>query len=557
MLIQVLFYDFVKQNYIQIISFILVIAIIYPIQSVGLARVYGNLFDIIHKNTKLESIFDIKNVFKNNVPGLMILISLIYIFIGILYLSKHYLESLIIPSYFKYLRELFFNNFIKKYSNNFKDVKIGEILSKLFELNSAILSLFQNICNYLLSTSFGLISISIYYFILDWKIGLIYLFSVIVVLFLYYLNAHKQINNSVKKFNILYKNNENLTDRLSNLMNIYINNEQNNEIIKFVKDENILKRQYIKNYWVEKTNITIADFIIILSVILLLFISYYGLKNKNLSTVAFISIIITLGSSTNYLFEINSELSNIIYYTGIVKSNETLLNEILTLKKRDVIDKHLKSGKIEFKNVSFSYNNKKYIFKNFNYTINDKQKVAVMGQSGSGKTTIMKLLIDLHDIQEGEILVDNINIKKLDTSYLRSKIVYINQRTTLFNKTVLSNMLYGTNKNEQNAIDLLNKYDLMIVFNKLHNSIHTNSGVNGNNLSLGMQKVTMIIRGVLKDGYIYAFDEPLTSLDAETRKKVIKLLMGELKNKTLIVITHDKEILPYMNKTLKMHELKN
>ena len=557
MLIQVLFYDFVKQNYIIVISFILIIAIIYPIQSVGLSRVYGNLFDIIHKNTKLESIFDIKNIFKNNVPGLMVLICLIYIIIGILFLSKHYLESLIIPSYFKYLRELFFNNFIKKYSNDFKDVKIGEILSKLFELNTAILSLFQNTCNYLLSTSFGLISICIYYFILDWKIGLIYLFSVIVVLFLYYLNAHKQVNNSVKKFNILYKNNENLTDRLSNLMNIYINNEQNNEIIKFVKDENILRRQYIKNYWVEKTNITIADFIIILSVILLLFISYYGLKNKNLSTVAFISIIITLGSSTNYLFEINSELSNIIYYTGIIKSNETLLNEILTLKKRDIIDKHLKSGKIEFKNVSFSYNNKKYIFKNFNYTINDKQKVAVMGQSGSGKTTIMKLLIDLHDIQEGEILVDNINIKKLDTSYLRSKIVYINQRTTLFNKTVLSNMLYGTNKNEQNVIDILNKYDLMIVFNKLHNSIHTNSGVNGNNLSLGMQKVTMIIRGVLKDGYIYAFDEPLTSLDAETRKKVIKLLMSELKNKTLIVITHDKEILPYMNKTLKMHELKN
>ena len=91
MLIQVLFYDFVKQNYIIVISFILIIAIIYPIQSVGLSRVYGNLFDIIHKNTKLESIFDIKNIFKNNVPGLMVLICLIYIIIGILFLSKHYL----------------------------------------------------------------------------------------------------------------------------------------------------------------------------------------------------------------------------------------------------------------------------------------------------------------------------------------------------------------------------------------------------------------------------------------------------------------------------------
>lgn len=557
MLIQVLFYDFVKQNYVIVISFILIIAFIYPIQSVGLSRVYGKLFDIINKNTKLESFFDLKNLMKQNVPGLMFLIAIIYIFLGILYLTKNYLESLVIPNYFKYLRELFFNNFIKKYSNDFKDVKIGEILSKIFELNMSIIYLFQNVCNYLVATSIGLISVCIYYFILDWKVGLIYFISVTTILYLYYFNSNKQISNSIKKINILYDNNEKLTDRLSNLMNIYINNEQNNEINKFVKDEIKLKRQFIYNFWVEKTNVSTTDLIITLTLITILIISYYSYKNKKISNVSFISIIVTLGSSLEYLYGLNGEMSTIIYQMGIIKSNEKLLNDIINLKKRDIINVKLKSGKIQFKNVYFSYEKNKYIFKNFNYTINDKQKVAILGQSGSGKTTIMKLLIDLHEIQKGEILVDNINIKKIDTSYLRSKIVYINQRTTLFNRSILSNMLYGTNKNEQNVIDILNKYDLMIVFNKLPNSIHTNAGVNGNNLSLGMQKVTMIIRGVLKDGLIYAFDEPLTSLDAETRKKVIKLLMGELNNKTLIVITHDKEILPHMDKTLKMNELKN
>ena len=557
MLIKVLFLDHLKQNYVQIISFILVIALIYPIQSVGLSRVYGKLFDIINKNTKLESFFDLKNLMKQNVPGLMFLIAIIYIFLGILYLTKNYLESLVIPNYFKYLRELFFNNFIKKYSNDFKDVKIGEILSKIFELNMSIIYLFQNVCNYLVATSIGLISVCIYYFILDWKVGLIYFISVATILYLYYFNSNKQISNSIKKINILYDNNEKLTDRLSNLMNIYINNEQNNEINKFVKDEIKLKRQFIYNFWVEKTNVSTTDLIITITLITILIISYYSYKNKKISTVSFISIIVTLGASLEYLYGLNNEMSTIIYQCGIIKSNEKLLNDIINLKKRDIIDVKLKSGKIQFKNVYFSYEKNKYIFKNFNYTINDKQKVAILGQSGSGKTTIMKLLIDLHEIQKGEILVDNINIKKIDTSYLRSKIVYINQRTTLFNRSILSNMLYGTNKNEQNVIDILNKYDLMIVFNKLPNSIHTNAGVNGNNLSLGMQKVTMIIRGVLKDGLIYAFDEPLTSLDAETRKKVIKLLIGELNNKTLIVITHDKEILPHMDKTLKMNELKN
>ncbi len=557
MLFNVLFTEHLKKNYIQIITFIIVIGLIYPLQSVGLSRLYGNLFDIVHKNNSYESFFDIKNIFKQNVPGIMILISIIYIVLGILYMTRNYLESLIIPNYFKYLRKLFFNNFIKKYSNNFKDVKIGETLSKIFELNMSVIYLFQYMCNYFIATFIGLASITIYYYVLDWRIGTIFLLTVIAILILYYFNGKNQIVNSMKKFKILYDNNEKLTDRLSNLLNIYINNEQDNEIYKFVKGENKLRRQYIYNYWVEKTNISTSDFVIISSAILILITSYYSYKNKNISTVSFISIIVTLGAGVDYLFNLNGEVSNSIYQLGIIKSNEELLYEILDLEKRNIINKKLNSGKIEFKNVSFGYENKKNILNKFNYTIEDKQKVAVIGQSGSGKTTIMKLLIDLHDVNDGKILLDNTNIKNIDTTYLRSNIIYINQRTVLFNRTILDNMIYGTNKNKHQVINLLNKYDLMVIFNKLPNSIYTDAGVNGNNLSLGMQKVTMIIRGVLKDGLIYAFDEPLTSLDGKSRKKVIKMLMSELKDKTLIVITHDKEIIPYMDKTLKMNELKN
>tara|TARA_Y200000002_G_scaffold382637_1_gene400436 strand:- start:222 stop:1895 length:1674 start_codon:yes stop_codon:yes gene_type:complete len=557
MLFNVLFIKHLKNNYVQILFFALIIGIIYPLQSVGLSRLYGNLFDIIHKKDTTTDFFDLKNIFKLNVPGLMLIISIIYIILGILYLTKNYLESLVIPNYFKYLRKLFFENFIKKYSNDFKDVKVGETLSKLFELNMSVIYLFQYMCNYFIATFIGLLSITIYFFILNWKIGAIFLFSIIAIISIYIYNFNGQIKNSMKKFSILYENNEKLTDRLTNLLNIYINNEQDNEINKFIKSENNLRRYYIKNFWFEKTNISTSDFIIVCSAILILVISYYSHKNKNISTVSFISIIVTLGTGLDYLFSLNNEVSNAIYQMGIIKSNETLLNEILNLEERNIINKKLSSGKIEFKNVSFGYENKKKILNKFNYVIKNKDKLAVIGQSGSGKTTIMKLLIDLHDVDDGEILVDNISIKKIDTTYLRTNIIYINQRTVLFNRTILDNMVYGTNKNKHQVINLLNKYDLMVIFNKLPNSIYTNAGVNGNNLSLGMQKITMIIRGVLKDGLIYAFDEPLTSLDSKSRKKVINMLMEELKDKTLIVITHDKEILPYMNRILKMHEIKN
>ena len=81
---------------------------------------------------------------------------------------------------------------------------------------------------------------------------MIFLLAVISIFTLYYLNGSKQINNSIKKLNILYQNNEKLTDRLSNLLNIYINNEENNEINKFIKTEHKLKKEYINNYWIEK-----------------------------------------------------------------------------------------------------------------------------------------------------------------------------------------------------------------------------------------------------------------------------------------------------------------
>ncbi len=470
--------------------------------------------------------------------------------------NKNYLETIIVPDYFKYVRTLLFSNFIKKYSNDYKDVKTGEILSKIFELNMAVIYLFINLSNYFLATIVGLIAIACYYLYLDVKIGFIFLSAIIGVLTLYYFNGHKLLNNSIHKLDILYNNNEDINDRLSNLLNIYINNEQNNEINKFIKNEFVFKRQFVKNYWIEKKLVTTADIIIVSSAILILIVSYYSYKYKRIDTVGLISIIVTLGIGLDYLFQLNGEVSTSIYQFGIVKSNESLLKEILNLKKRDIKEVTLITGKIEFKNVVFGYDNKK-ILNNFNYTIKDKEKIAIMGRSGSGKTTIMKLLIDLHDVNSGEILVDGINIKNIDTNYLRKRIVYINQKTVLFNRTIIENMKYGTAKNDKDVYDLLNKYDLMIIFNKLPNSIKTNSGVNGNNLSMGMQKIVMLVRGILKDGLIYIFDEPLTSLDSKTRKKVINMLMSELKDKTLLVITHDKEILPHMTKLLQMNNITN
>ena len=183
-------------------------------------------------------------------------------------------------------------------------------------------------------------------------------------------------------------------------------------------------------------------------------------------------------------------------------------------------------------------------------------KVAFIGQSGSGKSTIMKLLIHLHPLTKGNIYIDDEDINHIDTHYLRNKVIYVNQKTVLFNDSVLHNIQYGTHYKEDYIMKLMKKYDLLTLFDKLPFGLKSNCGVNGNNLSLGMQKVIITLRGILKPGVVYILDEPLTSLDDQTKKKIIKMLMAELKDKTMIVITHDKEIIPYMNKTMNINHLR-
>lgn len=553
-----LFYEYFKKDYVKIILFIIILLIINPVQSVLLSRLYGNLFDSIYKNNnKKYNIFKIyENITKFNLPGIIFIICFIYFILFLLYLTRNHLSSIIIPRYFKYTREVIYSHLIKRYSNDYKELKIGEIFSKTFELCMSLGYLLVYFTNFFLPSLSVILALTIYFLFIDYRIGLIYFISCSLIFIYIYLTIDNQTEIANKSVSNLYNNNEKINDKLSNLLNIYINNTENEEIRNLIKDESIHRIKYTRRLWNEKKHNTIVDLIIVISTIIILLLTYYNYNNKKITIVSFISIIIVLGISAQYLFNINGEFSVIIYHYSVILSNKNLLNEIFNLKKHPILKKEINKGEIIFKDISFRYNDK-YIIKNFNYKINQGEKLAIIGQSGCGKTTLMKLLINLYDIQSGEILVDNLDIKNIKTDYLRNKIIYVNQKTILFNRTIIENIIYGTNKNKHEVINLINKYDLMLIFNKLPNSIYSNCGVNGSNLSMGMQKVVIILRSIMKDGIIYVYDEPLTSLDSNTRKKVIKMLINELKDKTLIVITHDKEILPYMSKTLKMIKIKN
>ena len=195
--------------------------------------------------------------------------------------------------------------------------------------------------------------------------------------------------------------------------------------------------------------------------------------------------------------------------------------------------------------------------KNFSLKIKDNEKIGIVGRSGTGKTTLMKMLINLHTPEKGEILIDNKNIANISKKSLRNHVNYVNQKTNLFNDTLMYNLKYGNEKSELEIEKILKLYKLEEIYSELNDGYKTEVGINGGNLSGGMQKVTTLVRSILKPCGIIIFDEPLAGLDEKTRKKVMKMIFNECKDKTIIVITHDKEILPYLDRVININEIQD
>ena len=171
-----------------------------------------------------------------------------------------------------------------------------------------------------------------------------------------------------------------------------------------------------------------------------------------------------------------------------------------------------------------------------------------------GKTTLMKLIIGLHKPTDGSILVGGVDVRNIDKAKLRNAVNFINQRTTLLNDTIFNNIVFGNGASKEEVDRLLDTYDLRVVFSEVPGGIDAVAGVQGGNLSLGMSKTVMILRGILrkKHSLIYLFDEPVAGLDPITRRKIMNMISTECKGKTIVCVTHLKEIKTFVDRVIQL-----
>ena len=198
------------------------------------------------------------------------------------------------------------------------------------------------------------------------------------------------------------------------------------------------------------------------------------------------------------------------------------------------------NDKIEFNNVWFRYpENEDYVLKGINFKINKGQKIALIGTSGAGKTTLADLLSRFYDPQKGEILIDGVNIKEIDLQQLRNMIGIVSQDALLFNDSVLNNItLSGGDYDEERLKEAMRISMVDEFVPSVEQAAKMIIGDQGTKLSGGQKQRIAIARAIYKNAPVLVLDEATSSLDSKSEKKVQKALKEMMKNKTSIIIAH-------------------
>jgi ABC-type multidrug transport system fused ATPase/permease subunit len=506
-----------------------------------------------------------------NFTAIFRVIVILWIIIMGCYFTKSKIEEVLLPKYAQMIRNKIVINTFEKYKNNIIDIKIGDYLERISRVSGYLIDALSSCFSTIFPSLIGMTLIIIYISSIYLYVGLLLMLSIVILLFVCIWMTPDIINVSNDRNEYYYQNIDKLNNKFNNLINIYLNNSEEEEIADYMNDQATYTDIYTNQLAATNRMINIMQAISIVFFLITVYLSYAHFKEMKISKEQFVTIIFIMTYFMMMMRQLVTHIPYIVQHLGVAKNSEKYFRDILTFEhpRREVKAPFEIRERIEFRNVSFFYptdtigaggpdtdhkTSSKYIFKDFCLTIQPGEKIAILGGSGSGKSTLSKLLLNLYSY-EGDILFDNVNTKDIDNNVLRSMVIYINQRTQMFDTTVLENIKYGNpGISDQDVLDVIQGYQLDTIYKGLQDGVYSQCGLNGNHLSLGMQKTTMLLRAYFKmaDAQVVLFDEPLAGLDGDTRKKIMKMISDIDKTKTVIIITHDKEILSITNRSIDL-----
>ena len=330
-----------------------------------------------------------------------------------------------------------------------------------------------------------------------------------------------------------------LIDSLLNFETVkYFNNEKHeyerlNESLKEYEKESV-NNQYSLSY------LNIAQTVVIMvGITIMLVMSAYDIRAGHLSIGGFVVInayMLQLYQPLNFFGTVYREIRQSL---TDMENLFTLWEEKPNLTDSDQSVSQTKQASIRFENVSFDYDERRTIIENISFEVPNGKKVALVGPTGAGKSTISRLLFRFYDPKQGAIFINNENITDISQSSLRKMIGVVPQDTVLFNDTIYYNISYGNPKaSEEQIYEAARSADIHNFVMELPDGYQTLVGERGLKLSGGEKQRVAIARAILKNPSIFFFDEATSALDSTTEKEIQKNLQAISQNRTTLVIAH-------------------
>ena len=433
--------------------------------------------------------------------------------------------------------------------NYYKNKKASEVLSRINDLSYIKSFISKIIVTILLDILLFIIS-----FIIIFNINKDILILYLVGAFLYLLIII--IYNTIIKNAIITKQ-----ERVVEVNNTIIESVNGFETIKGLNiEDNIIykfSKNYSKllniNYYTDKINNTILLLKEFITDSIILLVSYYTFSLIMNSKVT-VGDYMTISFLSSYLIYPFRNIIDLIYEYYYVKNSIRRANDFFDIEDEKIYeDKRLEvSGNIKIVNLSYTFNNKYYVLKNINLFIKDKDRVLLLGSSGSGKSTILKLLYKYLQADRNKIFINNYDINDYSMSDIRSSITYVSQNELLFNDTIRNNILLDRDAHE---VDYLNICKILHIDDIVKDNILGYDYIleeNGINISGGQRQRIILARSLLKNSKIIMIDEGFNQIDIKLEREILLDIFRYFHDRTFIIISHRIENSDLYNRVIKI-----
>lgn len=438
------------------------------------------------------------------------------------------------------LRQQTYKHLLKVSMNLLSQMQIGDISYRITEDIDRIGETIKNTFQQFIPSVLQLVVVLGYMIFINWQLTLIVLILAPVIATLVGWFGEKIQAQSLKSQNKIADLSSLVTEDFSGINTIQSFVAEDYVLAKFGREAEI---NYQSKYITEKTKsfqYPILSFLQVVSILFVFVLAGWQISIGNLTTPRFVSYL------TN-IFIIISPIAQVTASYNELKQAEASADRIFELnnipitivERPDAIDLTLLSNTIEYRHVSFGYNDTKPILQDFNLTVRSGETIALVGASGAGKSTILSLLNRFYDVTSGRIAIDGIDIRDFTLTSLRRQIGIVPQDTILFSGNIAQNIALGHAEFDIKAVETAAKIANAHQFiSELSQGYYTYVGQKNTSLSGGQKQRIAIARAIFSDPQILILDEATSALDSESEALVQEALERVMVNRTVFIIAH-------------------